>query len=84
MIIKVTLRGGASKFVMVVVPGDAKFNSKKVKQACDAKDLRFLPPNCEVSELTDGVQVGEFHRLRVCLTPNVLRSPSQSKRPDCF
>ena len=44
-------------FVMLVVPGDAKFDGKKVKKLLNAKDLRFATEE-EVSNLTVGVQVG--------------------------
>lgn len=42
---------------MLVVPGDAKFDGKKVKKLLNAKDLRFATEE-EVSSLTRGVQVG--------------------------
>lgn len=45
------------EFVQVVVPGDQKFNTKKVKAVLEAKDLRFASEE-EVKELTGGVQPG--------------------------
>jgi len=44
-------------FIMLVVPGDAKFDGKKVKKLLNAKDLRFATEE-EVSSLTGGVQLG--------------------------
>ena len=44
-------------FVLLVVPGDAKFDGKKVKKLLNAKDLRFATEE-EVSNLTGRVQVG--------------------------
>lgn len=45
------------KFVMLVVPGDARFDGKKVKKLFDAKDLRFATEQ-EVEQVTGGVLVG--------------------------
>lgn len=50
-------QGPKENFVMLVVPGDAKFDGKKVKKLLNAKDLRFATEE-EVSNLTAGVQVG--------------------------
>ena len=51
--------GQSSKedFVMLVVPGDGRFDGKKVKKLLNAKDLRFATED-EVSSLTVGVRVG--------------------------
>jgi len=57
LVVKLYLRGGEEKFVMLVVPGDARLNSKKVKKLFDAKDLRFATEE-EVGDITSGVQVG--------------------------
>lgn len=57
LIVKLYLRGGVEKYVMLVVPGDARFDSKKVKKLFDAKDLRFATEE-EVAQVTGGVQVG--------------------------
>ncbi len=50
-------QGSREYNVMLVVPGDAKFDSKKVKKLLSAKDLRFATEE-EVGNLTGGVQVG--------------------------
>lgn len=55
--VKLYLRGGQEKFVMLVVPGDARFDSKKVKKLFDAKNMRFAT-EAEVGDITGGVQVG--------------------------
>lgn len=57
LIVRARYRGGERGFVMLVVPGDARFDSAKAKVALDAKDLRFATPE-EVAELTDGVEPG--------------------------
>lgn len=44
-------------FVMLVVPGDQKFDNQKVKSMLNAKDIRFATEQ-EVSDITHGVQVG--------------------------
>lgn len=50
-------KAGEKEFVMVVVPGNARFDTKKVKEALGANDLRFATEE-EVSEITDGVEPG--------------------------
>lgn len=45
------------QFVQIVVPGDAKFDPKKARQALNAKDIRFALPE-EVEQLTNGVKPG--------------------------
>jgi len=57
LIVKIYLRGGGEKFVMLVVPGNARFNGKKVKRLLYAKELRFATES-EVVQVTGGVQVG--------------------------
>ena len=57
LIVRARYRGGARGFVMLVVPGDARFDSAKAKTALDAKDLRFATPE-EVADLTGGVEPG--------------------------
>jgi len=44
-------------FVMLVIPGDMKFDSKKLKDVLKVKDIRFATEE-EVLKITDGVQVG--------------------------
>ena len=57
LMVKLSLRGGLEKFVMLVVPGDARFDNKKVKKLFDAKDTRFAT-EAEVGAITNGVLVG--------------------------
>jgi Ala-tRNA(Pro) deacylase len=44
-------------FMMIVVPGDKRFNSKKVKALCSLKDITFAAEQ-EVIEITSGVVPG--------------------------
>ncbi|HEY9583207.1 MAG TPA: YbaK/EbsC family protein [Candidatus Paceibacterota bacterium] len=44
-------------FLMLVVPGDMRFNESKVRLALDIREIRFAKES-EVSEITGGVQVG--------------------------
>ena len=44
-------------FVMLVFPGDLKFDSSKVKEILNVKDIRFATED-EIKEITDGVQLG--------------------------
>lgn len=45
------------QFVQLVVPGDAKFDAKKVRHTLDVKDVRFATPD-EVGDITDGIVPG--------------------------
>lgn len=61
LIVRVKLKGTSKEnekqFVQVVVPGDAKFEPKKVRNVLDAKDIRFAKEE-EVLAITGGVQPG--------------------------
>lgn len=57
LIVRIRQYGGNKFFCMLVVPGDVKFNMKKVKKLTGAKDIRFATEK-EVSEITDGIKVG--------------------------
>jgi Ala-tRNA(Pro) deacylase len=47
---------GEKKFVMLVVPGDLKFDREKAK-ALGLREIRFATEE-EISNITDGVQIG--------------------------
>lgn len=57
IIIKVYLSGNEEKFAMLVVPGDCRFDTKKVKEILRAKNLRFATEE-EVVKITSGVVPG--------------------------
>lgn len=57
LILRVTTRENIKKYVMVVLPGDKKINSAKLKQELAIKDSRFATPD-EVGQITDGVLPG--------------------------
>lgn len=57
LIVRVKKNTGEKEFMMLVVPGDKRFDQSKVKQLLGAKDIRFATET-EVGELTGGVQVG--------------------------
>lgn len=57
MIIRVKNNEIDKKFVMLVLPGDLKFDNNKVKQTLQVKDTRFATPE-EINQITDGVQIG--------------------------
>lgn len=50
-------KNGEKLFVMVIVPGDKKFDKGKVKVTLQANDIRFATEE-EVSAITEGVLVG--------------------------
>ncbi|MFT5036635.1 MAG: Ala-tRNA(Pro) deacylase [Candidatus Azotimanducaceae bacterium] len=45
------------KFIQIVVPGDARFNPKKVRSVLNVKDVRFATEE-EVGEITNGIVPG--------------------------
>lgn len=45
------------KFIMVVLPGSAKFDKNKVKTLLNAKDIRFATEE-EVEKVTEGIKPG--------------------------
>ncbi len=57
MIVRVKITNNDKKFVMLVIPGDLRFDNNKVKHIFNAKDIRFATEE-EVAKLADGVQPG--------------------------
>ena len=57
LIVRIKIPHEGKKFVMVVVPGDEKFDVGLVKAATGANDLRFATEE-EVGEITNGVKPG--------------------------
>lgn len=57
LIIRLKYSKNESKFVMLVLPGDARFDKKKVAGVFKTKDIRFAT-EAEVSEITSGVELG--------------------------
>jgi prolyl-tRNA editing enzyme YbaK/EbsC (Cys-tRNA(Pro) deacylase) len=57
LIVRAKIPNEGKKFVMLVVPGDRKFDSTKVKQVLGAKDIRFATED-EVDQITKGVKPG--------------------------
>jgi Ala-tRNA(Pro) deacylase len=73
---------GASEgehFAMLVLPGDKRFDGKKVKKALNAKDVTFASED-EVIKLTDGVipggvpPFGNLFDLKVLVDPSLLEN----------
>lgn len=57
LIVRVKVPNEGKKFVMLVMPGDQKFDSAKVNLALHSRDLRFATED-EVAEITDGIKPG--------------------------
>ncbi len=57
IIIRAKIPVEGKRFVMLVMPGDRKFDSAKVKLALGSKDIRFATEE-EVGEITGGVKPG--------------------------
>jgi prolyl-tRNA editing enzyme YbaK/EbsC (Cys-tRNA(Pro) deacylase) len=65
------------EFVMLVIPGNCKFNPTKVKKILDSNDIRFATQE-EISQLTNGVEIGgipalgNLFGLKVYVEPKLL------------
>ncbi|OGD83171.1 hypothetical protein A2572_02815 [Candidatus Collierbacteria bacterium RIFOXYD1_FULL_40_9] len=57
LIVRAKFNSQDKKFLMVVVPGDKRFDNQKLKNLLKVKDLRFATED-EVGKITDGVQLG--------------------------
>lgn len=57
MIIRAKNNEQDKKFIMLVLPGDLKFNNDKVKSVLQVKDIRFATPE-EINQITGGVEIG--------------------------
>ena len=57
LIVKAKKSGEEKRFIMVVVPGDRQFDTKKLKTETGYGDVRFASPE-EVAEITHGVLPG--------------------------
>ncbi len=79
IIIRVKRSASDKYFVMLVFPGDLRFDSDKVKKLFNAKDVRFATEE-EVVNLTDGVQpggvppFGNLFGLEVVVDPILLKN----------
>ncbi|MAG44604.1 hypothetical protein CL633_01820 [bacterium] len=57
LIIRIKKHKNQKEFVMLVMPAHLRFNSQKVKELFQARDIRFAQEQ-EIAELTEGVQIG--------------------------
>ncbi|MGH7868047.1 MAG: YbaK/EbsC family protein [Candidatus Dormibacteraceae bacterium] len=57
LIIRAAIAGQGKKFLMLVVPGDRRFDEDKVKLLLNAKNIRFATEE-EVESITEGVKPG--------------------------
>jgi len=73
MIVKA--KGPETRFVMLVLPADLRFDNAKVKAALKAKDVRFATEQ-EVAELTGGVLPGAVPPFGNLFGLHVVADPS--------
>ena len=79
LIVKIKQPGGIKKFVMVVIPGDKRFDNVKSKDVLQAKEIRFATEE-EVIEITNGVRpggvppFGNLFGLEVYVDPSLLQN----------
>lgn len=75
MIVRVKKSDSDKKFVMLVLPGDFRFDNSKVKQYYSAKDIRFATEQ-EISDITGGIQIGGVPPFGNLFHLEVLADPS--------
>ncbi len=79
LIVRVKISNSDKKFVMLVFPGDLRFDNSKVKSLFSAKDVRFATED-EVKEITAGVQpggvppFGNLFQLETIVDPSLLQN----------
>lgn len=79
MIVRIKKSKTDKKFVMLVLPGDQRFDNKKVKTHFGARDVRFANEE-EVAEVTDGVKpggvppFGNLFNLEVIVDPKLFEN----------
>jgi len=79
IIIKTKTSSGLSSFSMLVLPGNKKFDNKKVKRFFKAKDIRFATGE-EVEQITGGIEpggippFGNLFNLQVVVDPTLLQN----------
>lgn len=79
LIVRVRISNANKKFVMLVFPGDLRFDNSKIKKLFNAKDVRFATEE-EVLRLTDNVQpggvppFGNLFDLEVVVDPSLLQN----------
>lgn len=79
LIVRIKMTNTDKKFVMLVLPGDARFNKEKVCSIFHAKDVRFATVE-EVLKVTDGVQpggvppFGQLFNLEVFVDPTLIQN----------
>lgn len=78
LIIRAKYSSNESKFVMLVLPGDSRFDKQKVSLLLQTKDIRFAT-EVEVSAVTNGVELGgvppfgNLFSLEVIVDPSLLK-----------
>lgn len=79
IIVRVKEKGGKKYFSMLVIPGDKRFNTDKVKELLNTKDIRFATEE-EVKEITEGVEpggvppFGNLFGLKVIADPSLFKN----------
>lgn len=79
MIVRVKISNTERKFVMLVLPGGMRFDTRKVKKLFNAKDIRFATEE-EISSITEGVlpggvpPFGNIFGLEVIVDPLLLEN----------
>ncbi len=79
IIVRIKQLSSDKKFVMLVIPGNVRFDNLKVKKYFEAKDVRFATEE-EVISLTDGVlpggvpPFGGLFRLDMVVDPSLFEN----------
>ncbi len=79
IIVRIKAKGGVRFYSMLVLPGDMRFDSEKVKELLGAKDIRFATEE-EIKQITGGVETGgvppfgNLFNLRVIVDPELFKN----------
>ena len=57
IVVKAEKRRGENVFIMLVLPGNLRLDSKKIKVALNLRNFRFATQK-EIAEITQGIQLG--------------------------
>lgn len=79
IILKIKKRNKEREYIMLVLPGNLRFDSKKTKKILDAREISFASED-EVLDITGGVQLGgvppmgNLFNLRVVVDEALLKN----------
>lgn len=74
MVLQIKKRDTIKEFIMVVLPGDLRMDSAKIKKLLDIKEMRFATED-EILKITDGIQIGGVPPFGILFGLRVIADP---------